>query len=232
MTFALVVDDLEENRYFLEALLSAQGWRVQTAQDGEDALAKARASVPDIVISDLLMPVMDGFTLLRHWKTDARLRAVPFVVYTASYVEPEDERLTRSLGADAFIIKPAEPDVLLAHLLSVLAKGASASDRSDPVQEDEATLLRGYSEALIRKLEKKSLQLEETNRALQRDIAERMRVETSLRLLDSVVTQSGEAVLITDAQMEAPGPHIVFVNDAFLSMTGYAAAKADRSTPG
>ena len=205
MTFALVVDDLEENRYFLEALLSAQGWRVQTAQDGEDALAKARASVPDIVISDLLMPVMDGFTLLRHWKTDARLRAVPFVVYTASYVEPEDERLTRSLGADAFIIKPAEPDVLLAHLLSVLAKGASASDRSDPVQEDEATLLRGYSEALIRKLEKKSLQLEETNRALQRDIAERMRVETSLRLLDSVVTQSGEAVLITDAQMEAPG---------------------------
>ena len=192
MTFALVVDDLEENRYFLEALLSAQGWRVQTAQDGEDALAKARASVPDIVISDLLMPVMDGFTLLRHWKTDARLRAVPFVVYTASYVEPEDERLTRSLGADAFIIKPAEPDVLLAHLLSVLAKGASASDRSDPVQEDEATLLRGYSEALIRKLEKKSLLLEETNRVLQRDIAERMRVEGNLRLLDSVVTQSGE----------------------------------------
>lgn len=193
MTFALVVDDLEENRYFLEALLSAQGWRVQTAQDGEDALAKARASVPDIVISDLLMPVMDGFTLLRHWKTDARLRAVPFVVYTASYVEPEDERLTRSLGADAFIIKPAEPDVLLAHLLSVLAKGASASDRSgsgrsDSVQEDEAALLRGYSEALIRKLEKKSLLLEETNRVLQRDIAERMRVEGNLRLLDSVVT--------------------------------------------
>ena len=170
MTLALVVDDLEENRYFLEALLSAQGWRVQTAQDGEDALAKAR-----------------------HWKTDARLRAVPFVVYTASYVEPEDERLTRSLGADAFIIKPAEPDVLLAHLLSVLAKGASASDRSgsgrsDSVQEDEAALLRGYSEALIRKLEKKSLLLEETNRVLQRDIAERMRVEGNLRLLDSVVT--------------------------------------------
>ena len=84
MTLALVVDDLEENRYFLETLLSAQGWRVQTAQHGEEALAKARASLPDIVISDLLMPVMDGFTLLRHWKTDARLKAVPFVVYTAS----------------------------------------------------------------------------------------------------------------------------------------------------
>lgn len=236
MTLALVVDDLEENRYFLETLLRAQGWRVQTAQDGEEALAKARASVPDIVISDLLMPVMDGFTLLRHWKTDARLKAVPFVVYTASYVEPEDERLACDLGADAFIIKPAEPDVLLAHLQSVLAKGAlaggaPASARSDAAHEDEATLLRGYSEALIRKLEKKSLQLEETNRALQRDIAERMRVEESLRLLDSVVTQSGEAVLITDAQLEAPGPHIVFVNDAFLSMTGYAAEEVIGKTP-
>ncbi len=241
MTLALVVDDLEENRYFLETLLSAQGWRVQTAQHGEEALAKARASLPDIVISDLLMPVMDGFTLLRHWKTDARLKAVPFVVYTASYVEPEDERLTRSLGADAFIIKPAEPDALLAHLQSVLAQGASASGRSGsdqsgsgrsgPVQEDEAALLRGYSEALIRKLEKKSLLLEETNRALQHDIAERMRVEDSLRLLDSVVTQSGEAVLITDARLEAPGPHIVFVNDAFLSMTGYTAEEVIGKSP-
>lgn len=231
MTLALVVDDLEENRYFLETLLSAQGWRVQTAQDGEEALAKARASLPDIVISDLLMPVMDGFTLLRHWKTDVRLKAVPFVVYTASYVEPEDECLARNLGADAFIIKPAEPDVLLAHLRSILARGAPASGRSDPAQEDEATLLRGYSEALIRKLEKKSLQLEESNRALQRDIAERMRVEDSLRLLDSVVTQSGEAVLITDARLEAPGPHIVFVNDAFLSMTGYAADEVIGKSP-
>ena len=241
MMMALVVDDLEENRYFLETLLSAQGWRVQTAQDGEEALAKARASVPDIVISDLLMPVMDGFTLLRHWKTDARLKAVPFVVYTASYVEPEDERLTRSLGADAFIIKPAEPDALLAHLQSVLAQGASASGRSGsdqsgsgrsgPVQEDEAALLRGYSEALIRKLEKKSLLLEETNRALQHDIAERMRVEDSLRLLDSVVTQSGDAVLITDAQLQAPGPYIVFVNDAFLAMTGYTAEEVIGKSP-
>ena len=60
------------------------------------------------------MPVMDGYTLLRHWKADPRLKTKPFIVYTATYTEPEDERLALNLGADAFILKPSEPDEFLA----------------------------------------------------------------------------------------------------------------------
>jgi CheY-like chemotaxis protein len=64
----LLVDDNEQNLYYLKALLAGHGWRVETAHHGAEALVKARAVPPDLIISDLLMPVMDGYTLLRHWK--------------------------------------------------------------------------------------------------------------------------------------------------------------------
>jgi CheY-like chemotaxis protein len=73
MTRVLVVDDKEENTYYLNALLSAHGCVVESARDGAEALRKARHAPPSLVISDLLMPVMDGYTLLRCWKADELL---------------------------------------------------------------------------------------------------------------------------------------------------------------
>jgi len=67
---ALVVDDREENRYLLCQLLRGHGYAVQEADQGAQALELARAQPPDLVVSDLLMPVMDGYTLLRNWKAD------------------------------------------------------------------------------------------------------------------------------------------------------------------
>ena len=106
----LVVDDKEENLYLLQACWQATAIQVTTARHGAEALLKAHQEPPGLIISDLLMPVMDGFTLLRLWKADERLKCIPFVVYTATYTEPKDERLALDLGADAFIIKPAEPE--------------------------------------------------------------------------------------------------------------------------
>ena len=174
MTRVLIVDDKEENLYYLRALLEANGYEVAPARHGAEALVVARQSAPDVVISDLLMPVMDGYTLLRHWKADARLKAIPFIVYTATYTEPEDERLALSLGADAFILKPTEPDEFLARLAAVRASTVAALPARDPDPADKPDdLLQEYSRTLIRKLEEKSLQLEESNRALQQDIAAR-----------------------------------------------------------
>ncbi len=168
MTSVLIVDDKEENLYYLEALFTGNGYTVTTARHGAEALVKARQSPPDILVSDLLMPVMDGYTLLRHWKLDARLARIPFIVYTATYTEAEDEQLARSLGADAFILKPTEPEVFIARIREVQARTASAAPTmpAAPIG-DESALMKVYSETLIRKLEQKSLQLEETNRALQ-----------------------------------------------------------------
>ncbi|HEU4569164.1 MAG TPA: response regulator [Gemmatimonadales bacterium] len=191
MSRYLVVDDKPENLYYLQALLSAVGHTVELAHHGAEALVRARNAPPDLVVSDLLMPVMDGYTLLRHWKADPRLARIPFVVYTATYTEPEDERLALSLGADAFILKPAEPEDFLARLQAVeqgvLAAGAPRTPRA---LEEEPDLLKIYSQTLVRKLEEKTLQLEAANQTLQQDVEERRRLaESRAAVLDALPAQ-------------------------------------------
>jgi signal transduction histidine kinase len=182
MKRVLIVDDKEDNVYYLKVLLKAQGWGVETARHGAEALELAREAPPDIVISDLLMPVMDGYTLLRHWKEDPRLKRVPFIVYTATYTDPDDEQLALNLGADAFILKPAEPDAFLDRVREVEASAVAAplTPPHQPVA-DETHHFRGYSETLIRKLEEKMLQLETANQSLKRDLAQKQVMEAALK---------------------------------------------------
>ena len=177
----LVVDDKEENRYYLQALLGAHGYHVSVARHGAEALVLARQSPPLLVISDLLMPVMDGFTLLRHWKSDPQLRDLPFIVYTATYTEAEDERLAFALGADAFILKPSEPDVFLHRMHEVMTQPVKKGVDQQSDDSTETEVLRHYSETLIRKLEEKSLQLTLANAQLEQDIERRKNAEAALR---------------------------------------------------
>ncbi len=205
MNRILIVDDKEENVYYLQALLTASGFTVDAARHGAEALVKARQSPPDLIISDLLMPVMDGYTLLRLWKADLRLKRVPFIVYTATYTQPEDERLALSLGADAFILKPAEPEDFLSRIRKV-QENAAAGVPNEPKRPsgNEAEQLKVYSETLIRKLEEKTLELEEANRALLRDITARKKVEEELQwktaFLEAQVDSSMDGIVVVDSQ--------------------------------
>ncbi|MEN3975277.1 response regulator [Emcibacter sp. SYSU 3D8] len=221
MTTILVVDDKEDNLYYLKALLEGVGYDVVAARHGAEALVLARQSLPDIVVSDLLMPVMDGYTLLRHWKADPRLSAVPFIVYTATYTEADDETLAMDLGADAFIMKPAEPEDFIATLRQVESGPArSGTPRPKEPKADEDSILKLYSKTLIRKLEEKSLQLEQTNRTLETDIAERKAVEASLRESEQrfrlVAETIDEVFWITDP----PKSRMIYVSPAFERIWG------------
>ena len=217
MTKILIAEDNEMSRCMLEALLAGSGYEVVTTANGAEALQKARDDPPALIITDILIPVMDGFALCRQWKADERLRQVPFIFYTATYTDPKDEELALSLGADRFIVKPADPDAFVDIIRDVLAHFAAGGlpTGREPVADD-AVQLREYNEVLIRKLEDKLTQLEEANRAMVAEIAERKRIEVQLRQLSCAVEQSTSIVVITDAR-----GIIEYVNPKFTEVTGY-----------
>jgi len=169
----LIVDDIVENRYLLETILKAGGYDVVSAVNGAEALAAAEAAPPDLLVTDILMPVMDGFELCRRWKADETLRGIPLVFYTATYTDAKDEVLARTLGADLFLVKPMPPDALLEAIGKTLA-----SPRTESPAADAGKALQGYSEALFRKLQRKVGQLEA-------EVATRKRAEEEVRALNA-----------------------------------------------
>ncbi len=173
MSRILIVDDLAENRYLLETILKAGGYEVVSAVNGAEALATAQAAPPDLVVTDILMPVMDGFELCRRWKADERLHRVPLVFYTATYTDSKDEALARTLGADRFLVKPLAPEELLEEVRAVLE-----TPRTETPAADAGEVLQEYSDALFRKLQRKVGQLEA-------EVATRKRAEEEVRTLNA-----------------------------------------------
>ena len=109
----LIAEDNKESRYLLEKLLQGYGHEVTAAVNGVEALEQALAQPPDIIISDIMMPKMDGFRLCHECKQNEQLKNIPFVFYTATFTSGEDEKFALSLGARAYIRKPTEPDALI-----------------------------------------------------------------------------------------------------------------------
>jgi DNA-binding response OmpR family regulator len=167
MARVLVVDDHDVNLELLRTVLQGHGFEVDQARDGAEALSRARQAIPDLVISDLLMPVMDGYTLLREWRADASLAAVPFIVYTATYSEPQDQKLALDLGADAYLIKTTEWDVLMARIREALTEARRRLAPGPRPVSEAASQLKEYGQVLIHKLEEKSVQLSQSNRELE-----------------------------------------------------------------
>lgn len=170
----LIVDDNADSRIILRKTLESNGYTVMTASDGAEALKLAREAPPDMIISDILMPVMDGFQLCRQCKDDDRLAGIPFVFYSASYTERQDEEFGLSMGAVRFIVKPMEPDDFLKTVKEILGDYEKGLLTPAAVTEkkDEDAFLKGYSTRLVRQLEKKVEDLEESNQALRRSEAD------------------------------------------------------------
>jgi PAS domain S-box-containing protein len=165
----LIVDDKEEDRYLLETVLKGGGYEVATVKNGVEALERLKGDSIEMIISDILMPKMDGFQLCRECKRDDKLRRIPFIFYTATYTDKKDEEFALSLGAEKFIVKPKEPNVFLEILKGVVKEyreEAPVAPRR-PIKE-EAVYLAEYNERLIKKLEKKMLDLEKSERKYRR----------------------------------------------------------------
>ncbi len=163
----LIVDDNPQNLYLLEIMLLSNGYMVEKATNGKEGLDFANQSPPDMVISDILMPTMDGFSFCRVWKTSETLKKIPFIFYTATYTDPKDEAFALGLGADRFLVKPLEPAEML-HVVHEVFKTIEFGELSVPLKsiESQEDYYKTYSEALVRKLEDKMMQLERAKNRL------------------------------------------------------------------
>src|SRR2546427_100182 len=116
----LIVDDSPTNRKLLSAVLQAEGMNTLEAPDGRQALAILEREKVEAVISDILMPNMDGYQLCRNVRRSERFSGVPFIHYTSAYTSPADRKLSESVGADSSLAKPAPPDLLLKTLRELM----------------------------------------------------------------------------------------------------------------
>ena len=110
MKHLLIVDDEKENRDALTDIFSSE-FEIETAKDGVEALEKAEALTPDLIILDILMPRMDGFQTCLKLRQNEKTRRVP-IIFLTSKTEPETESFDLELGADDFVVKPFNKEVL------------------------------------------------------------------------------------------------------------------------
>lgn len=192
MTKVLIVDDKSENLYLLESLLTGHGFKTVSATNGAEALGLALLDPPDLIISDILMPVMDGYSLCREWKKDEKLKNVPFVFYTATYTHPKDEEFAMNIGADLFMIKPQEPDVFMENIGQVLNDfSAKKLSIRNTVEMSELAVYKEYNETLIRKMEDRMLQSEAAEKKI-RDYAAQLELEIEQRKVAAQALKDSE----------------------------------------
>lgn len=157
----LVVEDDPDSRELQHAMLEGSGYEVSSAENGKKALELLADCSIDAIISDILMPEMDGFELCRIVKSNASLRHIPFIFYTATYTSPDDRLLARDSGADRYLIKPMDPTLFLNEIQAII--DATPSTPHSPVDG----LPERHVSTLLRKLWEKTGKLKFTGSLLQ-----------------------------------------------------------------
>jgi adenylate cyclase len=178
----LIVDDNETNRDILDARLRAHGYDLLQAADGEEALAVARAHLPDLILLDVMMPKLDGFEVCRRLKGDASLPFMPIILVTAK-ADSSDVVAGLEAGADEYLTKPIDQQALVARVRSALRIKAL----HDQVQA-QANELAGWNRTLEARVQEQLTEIERVGRLkrfLAPQIAELVVSSGDERMLDS-----------------------------------------------
>ena len=176
----LVVDDRGVDRLLLRKLLERCGYTVLEAADGEEGLEMARFYEPDLIITDTLMPRMDGFGLLKNIKTDEKTKRIPCIIYSAVHNGYDDEKLALLLGASDFIPQPIDAGEFLKRVGAAIDANDAMETVMAGLAPDGEEYLRRYSYVVAAKLEEKVRELEATNERLQLMVADGLRAEDAL----------------------------------------------------
>jgi len=170
----LVVDNDKKDRLLLSKIMLTHGFDVLKAGNGYEALEKVETEPPDMIISEILMPEMDGFMLIRKIKGNEKTKDIHFIFYTKSFFSDEDRELGFSLGAARFIMKPLKPEELLGEIVSVLNEHKAGKPKPAEEEITDKEYLKKYSARL-------SLKLESRVRMLEEEIEKRKKIEAELR---------------------------------------------------
>ncbi|MCL4810130.1 MAG: response regulator, partial [Thermoanaerobaculia bacterium] len=241
----LVVDDDPVNRAILVGSLEAQGYAAGVASDGREALRELRLGGYDVVLLDLVMPVMDGFEVLRTMKEDERLRSLPVIVVSAL---EEMESVVRciEMGAADFLAKPFDPvllrarlksslaakrldDVLLAHVAEIEGLAEQLKVRNRFIQE---TFGRYLSDAVVAEIlespdglrlggEKRTVTMLMSDLRGFSAMAERLAPEQVVRVINNYLGTMADVILEHDGTIDE------FIGDSVLGFFGAPVARAD-----
>ena len=152
--YLLIVEDVPDILELLSKTLIFKGYRVVTAQNGEEALKEVKKEHPALIVTDILMPRMDGFNLVHRLRLDLTTRDIPVIFLTATYVADEDKEFALAIGVARFVEKPVNLNHFLPLIEELLDKGAPDSKPLNEIQFYE-----GYKKRLEIKLKDKSTQI-------------------------------------------------------------------------
>jgi len=141
----LVIEDNEDVRENISELLSLSGYEVTEANNGLDGVKSAKAEKPDLVLCDIMMPGMDGYSVLYALSKDEDLALVPFIFLTAK-VDAEDRRKGMRMGADDFMTKPFDEADLLVTIENRISKNERLKSQYEPAPEGIISLIKDLSE--------------------------------------------------------------------------------------
>ncbi len=208
----LIVDDDAMVRETLRTCLGREGYTLEFATNGLDALTQATATLPDLIILDVMMPQMDGFQVCRHLRADPLLAQVPIILLTG--LDDHDSRIEGAqAGADDFISKPYDRTELRARVRTItrLNRYRRLLEERERRQGAEQEVHRLYQE------------LQRYAQSLETTVSERTQeLQEARDRMQAILESLGEAVIVTDAQQI-----IRYVNPTFTALTGYAQQEAE-----
>ena len=158
----LVVEDVPNILELLDVTLRFKGYPVITARNGQEALERIDAEHPALIITDILMPKLDGFALTHTLRNQPKTCQIPIIFLSATYVTPEDKEFAMNLGAVRFLEKPVDTEEFLLTVAEVLTMGLPTV----PPPMDDLEFYQRYRERLESKLRHKNIQIGRTERLL------------------------------------------------------------------
>lgn len=158
----LVVEDVANVLELLEVTLRFKGYEVASARNGLEGLEMVEKVKPVLIITDILMPKMDGYAFVQKLRTNPATRRIPVIFLSATYVTPEDKKFALSLGATRFIEKPIDTEDFLLTIAEIMTQEPATG----PEPLDPKDFYQGYRDRLEHKLRHKNTQIARTERLI------------------------------------------------------------------